>query len=69
MSSCYDMKSSNLCIFTINTDLGDHGVIVDADVTSLLDAAVNTDLTGKGLNSGFRLSGRRFFVFVQQTKS
>lgn len=44
------------CIRTI-TDLGDHGVVVDADVTSLLDAAVDADLTGKGLNPVFRLSG------------
>lgn len=35
------------------TDLGDHGVIVDADVTSLLDAAVHTDLRAK--RSEFRL--------------
>lgn len=34
------------CIYHI-TDLGDHGVIIDADVTSLLDAAVDTDLTAK----------------------
>lgn len=26
------------------TDLGDHGVVVDADVTSLLDATVDTNL-------------------------
>ena len=30
------------------TDLRDHGIIVDADVTSLLDTTVYTDLTGQG---------------------
>lgn len=34
------------CVYHI-TDLGDHGVIIDADVTSFLDAAVDTDLTAK----------------------
>lgn len=34
------------------TDLRDHGVIVDADVTSLLDAAVYTDLTAEQTRKG-----------------
>lgn len=44
------------CIYHI-TDLRDHGIIIDADVTSLLYAAVDTDLTAKCLigNSVFRL--------------
>lgn len=32
---------------TVAADLGDHGIVVDADVTSLLDAAVHADLTGE----------------------
>lgn len=30
------------------TDLRDHGIIVDTDVTSFLDSAVYTDLTERG---------------------
>lgn len=36
---------------TVAADLGDHGVIVDADVASLLDAAVHADLPGRSSGS------------------
>lgn len=50
-------------------DLGDHGIVVDADVTSLLDAAVHADLPGKSFYSAFSLSEYSKRVFAQQMDS
>lgn len=40
------------------TDLRDHGIIVDADVTSLLNAAVYTDLEESRVSQETTASGR-----------
>lgn len=52
-------KIRNLSTFNKSlSDLRDHGIVVDADVTSLLDAAVYTDLTGRGADERmFTLAG------------
>lgn len=48
------------CIHHI-TDLGDHGIIIDADVTSLLDAAVDTNLTAKCFYWTFSFQTEEYF--------